>query len=155
MANTILIKTPNELVIDVFKPQQIITLAISNTQELATDTSSTTPVNFPVASYDRFGAVKVLENSGLTIEAGVLKPTDNYFVTVAQGAANAGKFLYVNSQGNVSLTQFSNMPTKTSDLENDGDGTSEFVTKQYMHNFLDSPEFYIPLAHIRLLFEEE
>lgn len=44
----------------------------------------------------------------------------------------------------------SDLPTKTSDLTNDGDGTSEFVTKQ----FLDSDNFYITKARIDVLFDE-
>lgn len=151
MDNTIIIKSPVNLDIDVFKPQQIVSIAISSDSNIYTDKSNSSSTAFPIASYNRFGAVKILENSGLIIQNGVLSSSDDYFVTTHQGLANANKFLFVNSKGDVGLTQFSGMPTKTSDLINDGDGTSEFVTKAY----LDSPLFYIPKAYILNLFEEE
>ena len=139
MANIIYLKTQDDVLLEVTRPRKLVVVGGSDVS-----------VAYPVADYDSFGLVKIQENSGLTIDGGVLSPTDGYFVTVAQGAANAGKFLFVNSQGNVSLTQFSNMPTKTSDLVNDGDGTSPFVTQANLDDSITA----ISLSYIDSLFEE-
>lgn len=145
MANTIYLRTQSDVLLEITKPRRLVSVG-----------SADTLTSYPVATYDRYGLMKVLEDSGLTLENGVLQTTDGYFVKVAQGTENAGKFLYVNTQGTVGLTKFADMPTNTSQLVNDGeDGSSPFVTKKYMHDFLDSPEFYIPLAHIRTIFEED
>lgn len=132
--NLLVIKTADDLVIDVEKPKKLISLGIA--------TESNT---YPVASYDRFGVIKIKTNTGLVITSGELGIDPDKFVEKNQGVENYNKFLYVKPDGTVGLTRAGDIPTKTSDLENDGDGTSPFLTENS----------YITRARIIVMFNEE
>lgn len=134
-SSNILIKTSDNLTVDIIRPKRLV--AIGDSYEGLT---------FPVGSYENYGIVKINPDTGLVIANGILEIEANRFVEKDQGVENYNRFLYVQSDGKIGLTSAGGIPTKTSDLLNDGDGESQFITE----NFFDNS--YITKARIINLF---
>lgn len=132
--NNILIRTPDDLVVDIIRPKRLV--AIGESYE---------GLMFSVASYTEYGMVEIKSGTGLVISNGILEIEADRFVEKDQGVENYNKFLCVQSDGKVGLTQAGGIPTKTSDLQNDGDGESPFLTENS----------YITRARIIVMFNEE